>query len=27
VLTKENYEEFMSEHDLAFVDLYAPWYV
>jgi hypothetical protein len=26
-LTKDSFEEFMEEHEMAFVDMYAPWYV
>ena len=26
-LTKDNWDEWMSEHELAFVDLFAPWCV
>ena len=26
-LTKENFDEFMKENPMAFVDMFAPWYV
>jgi len=26
-LTKENFEEFLEDNEMAFVDMYAPWYV
>jgi Endoplasmic Reticulum-Golgi Intermediate Compartment (ERGIC) len=26
-LTKENFQTFLDEFEMAFVDLYAPWYV
>lgn len=26
-LTKDNFEDFMKENPLAFVDMFAPWYV
>jgi Endoplasmic Reticulum-Golgi Intermediate Compartment (ERGIC) len=26
-LTKDNFADFLQEHEMAFIDLYAPWYV
>ena len=26
-LTKDNFAEFLQVHEMAFIDLYAPWYV
>lgn len=26
-LTKENFQEFLEEHDMVFIDMFAPWYV
>jgi hypothetical protein len=25
-LTKDNFVDFLKEHEMAFIDLYAPWY-
>ena len=26
-LTKDNFQQFITDHEMAFVDMFAPWYV